>query len=373
MRARLFLALLASWVPHAWAQTPLPAEAARAEAQAVLRVYHVPPASAENRVSGFPIRATIENLWLAKEVILYYRRPNEPRYRRTEFRKGQTGPEFIALVPEATLSAPGFEYYLETTLKDGTKVANFGSAASPQRVVVRDLSAEERRALRLARHLDTQHDFSIAFKYLNAGVKVLNLERGGTGEFRDSYNQLDLNYRHRILSDYIYQIAFSFGILGAKLGMSRPVADSRDDPSLRTGVYFGRATATWELASLVGLDASVVLGANQAGFVVGGGGTLRLGRLSGTHLDVGVEYIQDTGYDAWLEFAWDTVPRLMMSLRADLTTYPSNNDGLAVFPSFNVKWAVTRNVYAGAFLGYGTRFQYQRGGVSGGASFGYQF
>jgi hypothetical protein len=79
----------------------------------------------------------------------------------------------------------------------------------------------------------------------------------------------------------------------------------------------------------------------------------RLGRLIGTHLDVGIEVIQETGYDFWMELACDTVPRTMMSLRADLTTSPSQSDGLAVFPSFNVR-ALTRSAYLGAFIGYGT-------------------
>ena len=86
-----------------------------------------------------------------------------------------------------------------------------------------------------------------------------------------------------------------------------------------------------------------------------------------------LETIQQTGYDAWVEFTWDTVPRFLMSLRTDLTTYPSDKDGLAVIPSFNAKWLMTKNAYVGASIGYGTRFRYQHGGVNAGANVGYQF
>jgi hypothetical protein len=362
-------------------QSPEVRDALR-QAEGPISVLHVPRAHARNDGRDLAIRATVRNDWLAERVVLHYRRIGERDWRAVDLAKDRAG-EYAALVPDAFVTAPGFEYYIESVLRDGRRVRNFASPEHPQQVQVRDLSHEARRARRLARHDGARYDFAMGFKFLNAGVKEFEVQNGERRAYRDSFNRVDLDFAYRILSDYIYQISFSFGMLGAKLGVSRPLAslaadptvDSRfKDPAARdTGVYLGRARATWEIADLVGLDLAVILGANHKGFAVGGGGTLRLGRLTGTHLDIGIEIIQETGYDFWMEFAWDTVPRTMMSLRADLTTWPSQNDGLAVFPSFNVRYALTRNAYLGAFIGYGTRFRYQRGGVSGGAQVGYQF
>jgi hypothetical protein len=336
------------------------------------RVRHTPLASARNQGRDLAIEAHLEREWLLERATLHVRRLGERKFREVVFLKSPAG-MYVALVPEATVNAPGFEYYIETKTKKGETQQSFASANDPQRVVVRNHSSAERFERRLARHAGTRHEFSLGFKYVNTGTQDLTTLGGGAtpGSYRDSFNQLDLGYTHRILSDYIYGIHFGFGIVGAKLGMSRPLEQAGIAP--RTGVYFGRARATWEFLDLVGLDLSVILGANQIGFVVGGGGTLRLGRVTGTHLDIGVEYIQTTGYDAWLELTWDTVPGFLMSLRADLTTWPSSQDGMAVIPSFNVKWMLPRNFFATASIGYGTRFRYQHGGVSFATGMGYAF
>lgn len=345
---------------------------ATASPAAELRVAHVPLAAARHGNRDLAVRARISSPFLARAVWLRYRPVGAREFAHSEFRKSTEG-EWIALVPRAIVTEPGFEYYIEGERKDGARVLHFASPRAPQRVFVRDRSEAARAAERLARHEGTRHAFSLSMGSIGAGVE----ERAGTDgtrrELADRYQRLEVGYVHRILSDAIYQIAFSFGILGAKLGAARPVADATGDGSLRTGLYLGRARATWELFDLVGLDLAAVLGANQSGFVAGGGGALRLGRLTGTHLELGAEYIPRTGYDAWVEFAWDTVPRLQMALRADFTTFPSADDGMAVLSSLNLRWTVTRNVFATAFIGYGTRFRYQRGGVSGGAGFGYQF
>jgi len=335
-------------------------------------VSHVPLSSAKNGGGDLAISASIGDLWRARAVRLFHRAAGKKSFEASEFKKDAEG-RYLALVPNEVVNEPGFDYYIETELRSGARVRNFASAEAPQHVVVRDLSAEERTRRRLARHQGTHDELLLAFRYVGAGVTSVPGAGGRESEQRDSYNQLDVAYTHRILSDYIYQIGFGFGILGAKLGMSRPLAEAAGNPSLRTGVYLGRAKATWEFADAIGFDATLVLGANQAGFVVGGGGALRFGRLTGTHLEIGVEGIQQTGYDAWLELAWDTVPGFMMSLRTDLTSYPSSVDGMAVLPSFNVKWMLNKNVTAGAFIGYGTRFAYARGGVSTGMSLAYQF
>jgi hypothetical protein len=359
-----------------------PAGEVRATAPAQLRVLHAPPVYATNGPEDLILPLRILNSFLAREVLVQYRHVGERAFAKAPAQKSSSG-DWVARIPAEVVAAPGFEYYVETVMKDGSTVPNFASASRPHRVIVHDLSPEQRRARRLARHNGLRYDLSVGYRYVSAGLKELPTSpNGDTRSYRESYNELGVSFSYRILSDYIYQISFSFGAMGAKLGMSRPLAerasDPATDPSLRgeaapTGLYFGKASATWEISSLVGLDLSAILGANQVGFAVGGGGTLRLGRLSGTHLDIGAEVIQNTGYDVHFEFAWDTVPRVMMSLRADLTTYPSENDGLAVIPSFNVRWALSREAYVTALIGYGTRFQYQRGGVTAGAGFGYQF
>jgi hypothetical protein len=46
---------------------------------------------------------------------------------------------------------------------------------------------------------------------------------------------------------------------------------------------------------------------------------------------------------------------------------------MAVIPSFNVKWLMGRGLALTGSIGYGTRFQYRQGGVTGGLGVSYAF
>lgn len=372
----LALAFCAPWPASAQTSVreapPVPAPPTLApqdkpSASARPRLRHTPRVAARNDGAAFAMTAHMEREWLVAAALLHYRPLGGRAYTTVRFERARDG-SFVALVPEPLVTRPGFEYWIELEQKDGVRRAAFASAAEPQPVRVTQRSSAALFAERLARHRGAQHDFALAFRFVNTGA----LDLGRDGQLlRDSWNQLDLGYTHRVLSSYLHSIHFGFGIVGAGLGVSRPKNDLGLDG--RAGVYFGRARATWEWADLVGLDVSLVLGANQQGFVVGGGGTLRLGRIAGTHFDVGAEYIQTTGYDVWFEFAFDTVPGFMLSLRADLTSWASHRDGMAVIPSFNAKWWLPRGFYATASLSYGTRDRAVNGGLGFSTGLGYQF
>jgi hypothetical protein len=277
------------------------------------RVYHVPMQSVANPSGDLVVSMEIRDRWRAKTVRLSYRRIAMTQWAVSEFKRDSRGRQ-IAIIPEGVVSAPGFEYFIASELKDGTTALHFASPQSPQRVVVRDVSMGERAARRLARHDGAQHEFELAYRFINNGTLTTTMG-GSTTDERDNYHRLTLGYTHRLLSDYIYQIGFDFVVLGAKLGVNAPVDGSivANQDRRQPGIYLGRARASWEFLDSFGIDVMLAFGANQTGFVVGGGGALRIGRLTGTNFEVGVEVVKDTGYDVWLQMAWDTVPHFTMS------------------------------------------------------------
>ncbi len=67
----------------------------------------------------------------------------------------------------------------------------------------------------------------------------------------------------------------------------------------------------------------LTLGASEAGFSAGVGAKATIGRMTSTHLALGVDWVSGLGARGWLTFAWTTVPGFPMGLTVELTEHPS--------------------------------------------------
>jgi hypothetical protein len=293
------------------------AAAARAEsADDPPRVRHVPPSEV---ALGEPLRveASVDRAFRLEALELHWRRAGGA-WNATAFGKTETG-GWAAIVAAADVAPPAVEYFI-TSREAGAEVERFASAASPHPVLVVPGDDHLERQERLSRYGGHRSRARTMGEWVDFGSHGRS---AGGAAYHDRYYRLEAEYLYRILT----------AIESIRLGMVRLRGDvpppgaflpgRTSDPVRATGMDYGYAELTLALTEVVGVQARVLLGADDLGFATGAGATLRLGEPTRAHLDVGAETVKRVGFDGFVRFAWDTVPRWPMSLALHVTNEPA--------------------------------------------------
>lgn len=341
----------------------------RPDSGGCLLVHAPPPADAP---SGFAVRlsAAFEGVWRGTRLEARVRGEGSGGWEDIPFLRDEHG-VYHATIPAGRVVPPGLSYFIESVEEDGSRVSRFASSETPYFLSVRPSDADM-VARRLERHGNRRSMVSLAFSYLPYGTESREYDQKEY-KLKEYYNHIEMSYTYRFLQDEIYSIAFGFGLLGGKVGARSPdrlVYDHPDIPAKYKpgerpplpGVYYGFGSAYWEVIDLLGVEPRVIMGASHRGFEGGGGITLRVGTVTKTHFDLGFEGISHVGYKVVTEFAWDTVPYVLMSLRNEITTYPYHGRRAAV-PSFNVTGRIPGGWEVAFSVGYGARRKNVEGGL----------
>jgi hypothetical protein len=226
------------------------------------------------------------------------------------------------------------EYFIASSAAPGAQArAHFASPEAPQPIAVQGETAETRLAERLARHRGHRSEFRLSGELTRYGRR--HLERGPRGrDFEglsdagsDVFWATRLDYTHRLLGFPLRrprQRRAAARAVAHLLDEARPadVAPGTAPP----GVNYGQGGVRLELHRSLSVDANLLLGASERGFVAGVGEVLRVGRIAGTHFEAGVELLQDVGHNSFFRFAWDTVEGLPMALAVELQDRPGGDD-----------------------------------------------
>jgi hypothetical protein len=105
----------------------------------------------------------------------------------------------------------------------------------------------------------------------------------------------------------------------------------------------------------------------ENGFSAGFGGLIRVGRIAATRWELGFEALSDTGTLTFMRFAWNTVPRVPMSLGVEISDWPDgdvNPAGTRLL--YDLGWEASDNVTLVGRFGYASRSD----GIEGGTVFG---
>jgi hypothetical protein len=339
-------------------------------------VIHKAPAEFEVGASRCRLRVVQRGDWTARTLELRVRRPGGV-FSTIRFLRTNTD-VWIASIPQEMLRPPGLEYAIYSVDKVGAERAHFASEKSPHHVIIRPSAADLRHDARLESHEGNRSRFQAVFSQRRFGrgrpsVYEYNVPEEDQRVYSDYFNVLELDYTYRFLKDRIYSISFGYGMVGGKVGIGFPnhavYQDTgvnqgvlQDDQPERPGVYYGYAKAYWEIAEKVGLEPTLVMGASYDGFEAGFGLLARLGRVTDTNLAFSLLGISSVGIRFATEFEWQTIPHVPMSLRYELTDFPTG-EGLATLASYNIRFQIKGAELIGA-IGYGTRRGYEEGGLS---------
>ncbi len=286
-------------------------------ADAPPRLRHVPPSEAE---SGELLRIQVlaDGAWKLSALDLHWRRPGGA-WAVVPFGKAPDG-TWAAVVEAKEVVPPRLEYYITSREGAGPTVDRFASAGDPHPVLVIPSDDDLRRQDRLARFHGQRSRARLRGEWASFGPRG-HLASGSS--YPDRYYRLEADYLYRILGFVSY---VRFGIVRLRGTVPPPDAFSAGvstSPGRDTGMDYGYAEISLAPAEIIGLQGQLLLGADDLGFASGAGASVRIGEAAGSHLEVGGQVIQRIGYDAFVRFAWATIPRWPMSLELHVTDQPA--------------------------------------------------
>lgn len=335
---------------------------------------HTPPSALEVEQEAW-FKALVEKDWELTNLYLLARPlGGDGEFKKYEFKRTESDIH-VAVVPASFVQPPGIEYYIASVDDAGAETTHFGSSNVPQPAYAEGETSVTRRMNRLERHEGQTSEFELRSEYTMYGAHQTRsgqeTELGSDALFRG-----ELQYTFRPL-EFLYDFGFGLGFMRG--GTPTVLDDGRsvkingagqDEP----GLNYGFGEATLEPYRNFSLTGRLTLGASDVGFAVGFGGIVRLGRIAGTRLELGGEFIEDIGSRGWMTFAWDTVPDVPMSLTFEANDQPDpgvNPSGLRFI--YEIGWHMTDNVTLLADVGYATRTSGVSVGIVGGLKARYAF
>ena len=323
-----------------------------------------------------PIKAGATVRWRIKRSQVHYRTAGTARYRTVAFGtrafgRGSRG-RLVAIIPGRHVQPPGVEYYISSRSVTGRRILHLGSPSAPHRVRVRETRRTAYLRDKLARHQGHRSSLVATFRYLNLGH-----EPSDKPELRDdNHFWVEAEYRHRLLRLF-YQISLAMGYMRGKTPLLKDSLDPNSPgqvafASKNVGLVYGYSKVHLEFHRYISLAAKIIVGASADGFAIGGGGLLRIGETERTHFDAGAEIISGVGYVGWFEFAWDTVPGFMISLRAETSNQPAETETCSR-AMLRVRWKLAPAWHLLLDGGYGRRHRSPNGGLLLGAGVAWNF
>lgn len=347
-------------------------------------LFHVPPSTA---TAGEPLEltATLSESWRLRTVSLVYRRVDRGEWRSVPFRQVSTG-DFAAVVPGDDVAAPALEYHVESLDREGRTRRHFASPDRPHRVGVVGITSEQEEQLEERRFGGGRHRFAARSEWSSFGDRCRegfvpaarrpDYTPALLEERTDDFVEFHADYTYRLLG-IVESIHFGFGIVrghAPRLDYEVEV-EGRSQDERDPGFNYGWSAIAFRFHRYFGVGVDLYLGATQYGFDGGGGGYLRVGHTAETHFDLGVDYVSNLGYRAWVTFEWDTVPYVPMSLTAEFTDWPDPGD--AAGDGVRLWYAASAHVWEGLILsarvGYAARHGSNTGGPVVGGGVAYEF
>lgn len=344
----------------------------------VPRIAHVPVASAPADVD-LRVTAEITAADRMAEATLHYRRRGEAGWHLAPLQRSARA-DWEALIPASEMAPGIIEYWL--SLRPSTPVGaalepRFASPASPHVViVVGDREARWRKEL-LAAHLGNHSRMQVQSELVDFGARLCavadNCSPDVAGRrFDDYYWRVEGDYTYRILG-WVYSIRLGAGVLrgatweGSEDGNGQMVLTAIP----HAGLTYGFAELRFRFGRVVRMDLRATLGAGPEHFDGGAGAALVIGNEPGTNFSFGVDGVTSVGVRGFLKLAWNTVPRLPMSLTLEVTNLPSNTDARGrVY--LGVGYRVHRYFLVNAQIGYAAR-DFHVGGPSAGLGAAVEF
>ena len=272
-----------------------------AAANAVQRaVTFNPPASA---LAHEPISVGVE-IAGASGAVLHVRHAGEMAYQ--SYPMHAAGARYYrATIETARMEAPEVQYFIEAVNAEGVAIAAVGTADQPQRLEVH----EGPRPLAPSRPAASASIFTDYADY--------NRLRGNDYAWQTE-GQFGLRYADK----GVRAVRSGFGVYRG-LGGSVYELDSLGKQPRRVGLTYGYLEGEFATSNVVGFVGRLAFGLTDDGVNAGGQFFLRLGNDRLTNLLLGGEVLGGIGTRGIAELQWNTLPRVPVVLRTEVTNQPA--------------------------------------------------
>jgi hypothetical protein len=324
-----------------------------------LEVKHVPVAQVS---AGQPLvlKAEVAPAWRLDKLIARYHAAGETDWHEVAFERSADG-SHAAILPLPPEQRVPLEYYLVARDTSGEESVRFAGREAPHPVLINVTQQTLEREAMLEVYGHRRSRVSSFAEYVDYGSRT-----GNGGRYPDSYYRLETEYLYRLFTPVS---GFRLDAIRIGVGHLRARTASWNDRMEPTGVLdmgldYGFSELEVGINPHFGLAGRLVLGGNTIGFTAGFGGRLRIGRPTGSRVELEGEYNAGLGAAATIRLAWDTVPRFPMSAAAQVTNIPLGPPGVRLL--YRADYALTDAVLLGVQLGYQARTS-----VGGGPSLGF--
>lgn len=281
------------------------------------------------------------------KLIALARATDQPSYTEVAFARADDG-GWTAELPSEVVRSVGLLYAIVSQSPGGERHAHFASAGAPHAVVVRGRTDSEHQAEQLARYGGKRARFTASGSVVAYGTRLETPrceERLGdpcegveSDAYSDRFWRSDLEFTYRPLN-VVHDFRLGFHVLRGEWSEvdGEAVAEGRSP-----GLYYAHGEVNFELHRWFSVGLRPIVGVNAQGFVVGGGGVVRVGDMTGTHLSTAADAIDEVGYLTDLRLHWATVPRFPMALGVEFTNWPAGDDsGSGANLSYDLGWQLT--------------------------------
>jgi hypothetical protein len=216
------------------------------------------------------------------------------------------GPGYFATTVAADhVRAPAVEYFIEGVESSGAITPLVGSAPDPRTAVV-----------------DATPSFAAATRPIVSGSVSTDYASFDAKSQNDYVWQTEGSVGARFADEGIRAVRSGFGVYRGR-GGSLEELDQLHLPGRGVGLTYGHLEGEYAFTSLYALVVRGILGLREAGVSGGAQAFFRVGNDRRTNLLLGGEVLGGIGLRGITELQWNTIHRVPIVLRTEVTTQPA--------------------------------------------------
>ncbi|MDF1564055.1 MAG: hypothetical protein P1V51_13485 [Deltaproteobacteria bacterium] len=309
-----------------------------------------------------PVSLTVDRPEKVSGALLHYRATGEEELKLARMHPIGAS-TYVAEIPASEVRTPSMDWQVSLQLEGDEVDTAVGERGSTRLAVHKAPIAPDRSgrsSVRLAYEYVDFYRFENADRYSHFTADFLYRirARAGSGEGALVFHSIRAGY-----GGYHGRGGDTQAIEAAD---GDPTTDFEDVTEV-VGFNFGYTELEFHFSPYVGMIARGLVGIDRGGMAGGGQFRLRLGREEGTNLQLGALSIGGLGETYLLQLSWDTVPRMPMSGRVEVTTHPVVESDIGVRLIYEARYEFTPWFELGGQVGYGLR-NINHGGLSAGVS-----
>jgi len=283
---------------------------AGAQREEVAAVDHSPPREAD-AAQPVPLVFVLTRPGEVASAYLNYRTSGKRPYERVLLAR-ENDIYLRGAVPAAVVAAPGVDYFVEVSAKDGRSGLAVGSPSQPVHVAVAKPSIGDRFTVR-----EQRTSLVLGGEYLDFATFD---SRDGNHRDRTYRGHLDVTYR---LATIVQRIGVGYGMVIGRGGFDD--LDWDTTPLPRAGFHYGQAAVDLG-TNVISAGGSLIAGVGKEGFGMGIEGRARVGAWNGTNVAARAQRLPEVGWLADVQFGAEPTDDVLLGLAVGATDQPNRGD-----------------------------------------------